>query len=315
MRILVTGADGFAGKSLCEVLRTAGHEVTGVTRQDTGDISGQTDWLPFLQNIDVVVHLANRAHVLKETAASPLAAFRQVNVEGTRKLAQQAAKQGVKRFIYISSIGVNGRKTTGKPFDEHDTPAPHNAYATSKWEAEQALKAIGQATGMETVILRPPLIYGPGVKANFLLLLKAVNYCIPLPVGGVKNKRHLLGLENLISAIRLCITHPAAAGQTFLIADDETISTPELVCTLAAYMESPVQMFPCPKSLLHLVGRLAKREATIDGLISSLEVNNRKIKTALGWQPAIPLKEGLAKTAAWYISTAGKKLKWLKSVM
>ena len=240
MNIAVTGATGFVGQALCSHLLAHDHAVVPVVRHASGlagevivgNIDGATDWQPALSGCDAVVHLAARVHVMDDTAHDPLALYRATNTDGTLNLARQAAAAGVKRFVFISSIKVNGEGRDA-PYRETDMPAPEDAYAISKWEAEQGLQQIAADTGLEVVILRPPLVYGPGVKANFLRLLQTVKRGWPLPLGAVRNRRSLLFLGNFVDAIRLCVEHPAAAGQTFLLDDGQAVSTPELIRAVA----------------------------------------------------------------------------------
>jgi UDP-glucose 4-epimerase len=240
MKVLVTGANGFVGRFLCECLNAYGHVVMPAVRRVTnlageevvGSVNRETDWTSALADCNAVVHLAARVHVMNDEASDPLAEFREVNTEGSLNLARQAAQAGVKRFVFISTIKVNGEGREA-PYRETDATAPEDAYAISKWEAEQGLRQIEQETGMEVVILRPPLVYGAGVKANFQRLLHVVRRGWPLPLGAIHNRRSLLYLGNFVDAIRLCLEHPAAAGQTFLLDDGEPVSTPELIRALA----------------------------------------------------------------------------------
>ena len=243
--ILLTGATGFVGKRLLSMLKEQGHHCRAAVRRPSstvdvhtesvviGEIDAQTDWRKAIEGMDVVVHLAARVHIMHDQADNPLVEFRRINLEGTRSLAEAAVKAGVKRFVYISSIKVNGEATEGKAFTPQDIPSPSDPYAITKWEAEKALQEISQASGLEVVIVRPPLVYGPGVKANFLSLIKLVRKRIPLPLAGIKNKRSLVSLDNLASLLMSCCVHPAAAGHVFLAADDESLSTAELIGRIA----------------------------------------------------------------------------------
>lgn len=310
--VLVTGANGFIGKELIRVLANNGYSVRATVRRAenvlpsggtqtwfvTNDLANQENF-SMLNGIDVVVHLAARAHVLKETAVDPLAVFRMVNTAGTLKLARQAAAVGVRRFVFISSIGVNGAFTrVGECFTEHSPPAPHNPYAISKWEAEQGLLEIERETGMAVVILRPPLIYGPGVKANFLHLLKLVESGWPLPLGGIQNRRSFLFLGNFVDAIRVCVEHPAAAGQTFLLDDGEPVSTPELIRAIARALGRPARLLAVPASMLALAGALLGKRAAVAQLTGSLLIDSSAIRSRLGWTPQYSMAEGLAATVA-----------------
>ncbi len=308
MKILVTGASGFIGSALCAQLSAEGHAVRAAVRSRdrapagaevrvTGEIDGSTDWGDALQGVAAVVHLAARAHVLRESAADPLAEFRRVNTGGTLNLARQAAGRGVRRFVYASSVGVNGERTTTKPFDEADAPRPAEPYAVSKWEAEQGLEAVA---GLERVVVRPPLVYGPGCRGNFLRLLQLARSGVPLPLASVRNRRSLVFLGNLLDALSACVTHPAAAGQTFLVCDDKAASTPELLHLIARAMDRPVHLFPAPHALLRLGAGLAGRRSEMDKLTASLVVDASKIRERLGWRPRFTLEQGLAATARGY---------------
>lgn len=318
-RVVVTGANGFIGRGVIKGLQEQGIAVRGTVRVrnggaglsetadfvPVGDLGPETNWEEVLHNVTAVIHLAGLAHVLTETSPDLLAAYRLVNVTGTERLARTAARLGVKRFIYLSSIGVNG-KASGImpsgiiPSTEDDQPAPHNAYARSKWEAEQLLHEIGRATGMEIVIIRPPLVYGPGVKANFLALMRLVDRGVLLPFGMVDNLRSFLGLDNLVDFLRLCLEHPRAAGQTFLVADGEDISTPDLVRMLAAAMGKHARLLPVPPRLLWLAGRLSGRSETLDKVCGSLRLDISKARQELGWKPVVGLSEGIERTVHWY---------------
>ena len=304
--MLITGATGFVGNPLSEILIKQNWKVRGVGRSSIklcgiepviiNDINGDTDWSEALKDIDVVIHLAARVHVMKETSAEPLSEFRNVNVEGTRQLAIQAANAGIKRLIYVSSIKVNGEKTANKPFDELDSAAPEDAYGISKYEAELALHEVASSTGLEIVIIRPPLIYGPNVKGNFLQMARVIKKGMPLPFASVKNLRSLLYIDNLIDALILCATHPEAAGKTYLISDGEDISTSELLSKVAHAMGLKARLFHCPITLLKVLGSLTGRRDQVSRLLDSLQVDNRKLKEELGWSPKFSLEEGLRKT-------------------
>lgn len=314
-RILVTGANGFMGQELVRELRTRGREVLGAVRGGgvdrlgvgaegslvVGELGPETDWADALKDISTVIHLASRAHVLKETSPDPLAAFRLINVAGTGKLARSAAAAGVRRLIFLSSIGVNGNTSGDKPFTESDPPRPHNDYARSKWEAETLLWEIAEETGMEIVIIRPPLVYGPGVKANFLALMGVVSRGMPLPFAMVDNLRSLLGLDNLVDFIILCIEQPAAAGETFLLADGEDIPTPTLIRMLAAAMDRPARLLPVPPVIMALVARLTGCYQSWEKVCGSLQLDTAKARNCMGWQPVLGLSEGIEKTVRWYL--------------
>lgn len=315
-RILVTGSDGFVGTALCHALLEKGYDVRAalrsVCKQDKGvldsasvvvlgDIGSETEWGEALRGITTVVHLAGRAHILRETESSPLAAFRHVNTAGTERLAWASVEHGVRRFVYISSIGVNGNLTFEAAFSEQDEPKPHSSYAVSKWEAEQVLRRIAAKSGMEVVIVRPPLVYGSGVKANFLRLLKWVDKGIPLPLARVKNHRSLVALDNLVDFLEHCVRHPRAAGETFFVSDGDDLSTPELICQIAAKMGRPARLIPFPLGLLHMGARLLGKRAVMKQLTGSLQVDIGKAERILGWRPAVSVDEGLDKVVTWYI--------------
>ena len=268
MRILVTGANGFVGRALCGEALARGAAVRGITRAPcdlpigvdnvvVGSIDGSTDWLDVLADCEVVVHLAARVHVMQEAAANPLAEFRRVNVQGALNLARQAAAAGVRRFVFVSSIKVNGEATQlGCPFTADDAPAPLDAYGVSKMEAEQGLREIARQTGMEVVIIRPPLVYGSGVKANFAAMMRWLQRGIPLPLGAIHNQRSLVALDNLVDLLVTCIMHPAAANQTFLVSDGEDVSTTELLRRMGQALGCPARLLPVPVSWLKLVAAL-----------------------------------------------------------
>ena len=306
--MLVTGATGFVGRALLEELRARGHSGIPVVRRITGishemiipDVHAQTDWGAALAGCDAVAHLAARVHVMDDTVQDPLALYRVTNTDVTLNLARQAAEAGVKRFVFISTIKVNGEGRDA-PYRETDAPAPEDAYAISKWEAEQGLRQIELETGLEVVILRPPLVYGPGVKANFLRLMQLIQKGWPLPLGGINNRRSLLYLGNFVDVIRVCIEHPAAAGQTFLVDDGKTVSTPELIRAIAKAMNQPARLIPVPVSLLHLAGRMTGRSAAVSRLTGSLYVDSQAIRSQLDWTPPYSMQAGLAQTVAAFV--------------
>lgn len=305
MNVLVTGATGFVGRALLEELGAHGHRATPVVRRIGGlahevvifDVHGQTDWGAVLAGCDAVVHLAARVHVMHDKATEPLALYRATNADATLNLARQSAQAGVKRFVFISTIKVNGEGRDA-PYRETDAPAPEDAYAISKWEAEQGLVRIAEETGLEVVILRPPLVYGPGVKANFLRLMQLVHKGWPLPLGTISNRRSLLYLGNFVDAIRVCVEHPAAAGQTFLLDDGQAVSTPELVSAVARAMDRPARLISVPVGMLQLAGALLGKRAAVVRLTGSLWVDSSLIRTRLGWMPPHSMEAGLAATVA-----------------
>ena len=290
MNILITGATGFVGSSLCKALEVSGYDI----RRSSLRLS-DADWSQSLAGVETVIHLAARVHVMDEYVKNPLAEFRRVNVQGTRHLAESAAKAAVKRFVFVSSIGVNGEQSI-LPFTELDIPNPHNDYALSKWEAELALHKVSAETGMEVVIVRPPLVYGLGAPGNFAQIIKVLVKGIPLPLVSVQNLRSLIYVENLVNALILCATHPAAAGQTYLVTDGQDISTPDLLRRLSNAMGRSARLFPCPLALMRHAGRLLGKSDQIDKLVGSLQVDSTKIRRELGWKPPFALDEGLKAT-------------------
>jgi hypothetical protein len=312
MRFLVTGVNGFVGQYLCAELLRQGQSVRAAVRSASplvgnievavvGAIDGETNWADALREVDVVIHLAARVHVMQDAAADPLAEFIKVNTQGTANLASQAAVAGVKRFIYVSSIKVNGEQTTeAHPFTESDKPNPQDAYAISKWQAEQALQHVAQETGLEVVIVRPPLVYGPGVKGNFARLLSSVQKGIPLPFASIRNKRSLIYLGNLVDVLIACASHPAAAGKTYLVRDGEDISTSDLVRQMATCLGRPARLFSLPINLLRRLGKLSGKLESVERLARSLCINDNLICKELEWDPNFSLQQGLQVTADWY---------------
>ena len=312
MNYLVTGANGFVGKLLCVELLKRGqtvraalrspHQVPGGVESVTiGTIDGNTDWTETLRGVDVVIHLAARVHVMKDTAADPLAEFLKVNLHGTENLAEQAVKAGVKRLIYVSSIKVNGEQTQGQhSYTEQDIPTPQDPYGISKWEAEQSLQRIMQRTGLEVVIVRPPLVYGQGVKGNFINLLAAINKGIPLPLAAANNKRSLIYVGNLVDVLITCATHPSAAGQTYLVRDGEDISTAALVEKIVVALGCKSRSFYFPPNMLRLVAAVLGRSNQVARLLGSLRVSDTKIRSELGWTSSYTLEQGLQATVDWY---------------
>ena len=310
--LLVTGANGFVGRALCDEAVARGFKVKGATRTAchfdsgaeniiVGAIDGATDWTSALNGINVVIHLAARVHVMRDRAVDPLAEFRRVNTAGTEHLARSAAAAGVKRLVYVSSIKVNGESTHGEErFTEQDVPAPQDAYAISKWEAEQALHNVAAETGLEIVIVRPPLIYGPGVKGNFLRLLQVVEKGIPLPFARVRNTRSMLYVGNLSDILLCCATHPVAAGKTYLVRDGEDISTPYLVQLVSDGMGKRAGLFPLPMRLLRALATVTGQHAAFERIMGSLRINDEHIRRELGWQPPFSLQQGVQMTIGWY---------------
>jgi UDP-N-acetyl-alpha-D-quinovosamine dehydrogenase len=317
-RFLVTGANGFVGRQLTAKIARRGGQFRAALRASSPHFSdndsvilcridGRTDWAEALRDIDVVIHLAARVHVMHENSANPLEDFRRSNVNGTEHLARSAAACGVKRMVYVSTIKVNGESTRGnQEFTEADAPSPQDPYGISKWEAEQILWRIASQTGLEIVVVRPPLVYGPGVKGNFMQMLSVVARGYPLPFASVANLRSLIYVENLADALIACATQPAAAGQTYLVSDGEDVSTPDLLRRLAAEMEVPSRLFACPVSMLNLAGRLTGKTRQFDRLLGSLRVDSGKIRSDLNWVPPYSLQQGLRATAEWYRTEQNK---------
>ncbi|MCC7483964.1 MAG: NAD-dependent epimerase/dehydratase family protein [Burkholderiales bacterium] len=311
--VLVTGAAGFVGAAVCAELAAAGFAVRKAVRVvpagtndgsvAVGDIGAGTDWRAALHGIGSVVHLAARTHVLRESARDPLAAYRATNVAGTRALAAQAAAAGVRRVVFVSSIKVNGERTAGRPFTEADAALPEDAYGRSKWEAERALAEVAAATRIETIVLRPPLVYGPGVKANFLRLMALVARGVPLPFASIANRRSLLYVGTLAHAIATALAAPGAAGRTFLVSDGEDLSTPDLVRALARALGVPAQLLPFPPALLRLAAAALGRRAEIERLAGALEVDAGAIRRELGWRPPRSVAQGLSATARWFMGS------------
>lgn len=308
--ILVTGGGGFIGSAVLARLQLGRVPAVGAARGaqlPPGCVRGPSleaggAWSSLLDGCEAVVHTAARVHVMHDSATDPLHAYRQANVAGTLSLARQAATAGVRRFVFISSIKVNGEHTeVGRPFAADDVPVPLDAYGVSKNEAEQGLRALAAETGMEVVIIRPPLVYGPGVKANFLSMMHWLKRGLPLPLGAVTdNRRSLVALDNLVDLIVTCIDHPAAANETFLVSDGEDVSTADLLCRLARAMGVPARLLPVPVWLLEAGAAALGRRAMMQRLCGSLQVDISKTRDLLGWRPPIGVDEGLRRTAAGY---------------
>lgn len=308
---LITGANGFIGRALFDHLSAQGLSVRGISRHrisSPGDwvqianIDGHTDWSEALYGCEVVVHAAARAHVLREQAQDPLKLFREVNVQGTLALARQALSMGVRRFVFISSIGVNGVETpAGFPFNELSNPQPQQAYAQSKLEAEHALQALLAGQAMELVIVRPPLVYASHAPGNFARLLGLVGKRFPLPLGRVDNLRSMIALENLLGFLELCIVHPAAAGETFVIADGEDVSLRQLVELLAQGMGYRARLMPIPIQALRWGFALLRREGMGQQLCGSLQIDASKARTMLGWRPQVSATDALRESARQWL--------------
>ncbi|MEO8015083.1 MAG: SDR family oxidoreductase [Polaromonas sp.] len=306
-RLLITGANGFVGRALCAEAARRNFVVHAATRSAfdlpcadvsrvVGRMDGTADWATALVGVNLVVHLAARVHVMSDKAMNPLNEFRHVNVQGTLNLARQAAAAGVRRFVFISSVKVNGETTQpGRPFTAGDMPAPLDPYGISKMEAEQGLRDIASQTGMEVVIIRPPLVYGPGVKANFAAMMRWLRRGVPLPLGAIDNRRSLVALDNLTDLIVTCLTHPAAANQTFLVSDGEDVSTTGLLRRMGLAMGRPARLIPVPAGLLTQAAALMGKRDMARRLCSSLQVDIQKTRQLLGWKPPFTLDQGLKK--------------------
>jgi nucleoside-diphosphate-sugar epimerase len=304
MRVAITGATGFIGSALLAQLAARQLPVHQVSHSSI-EIAGA----------QYVIHCAARAHIMRDEALEPLTEYRRVNVQGTLNLARRAAAVGVKRFVFLSSVKVNGESTDGlprlgapndgttssrgagrprgDPFRVNDEPRPEDAYGLSKWEAEQGLWKIAYQTGMEVAVVRPPLVYGPGVKGNFVRLLDLVRSGVPLPLAAVNNLRSFIGLDNLVDLLIRCVDHPKAAGQTLLVSDGQDLSTPELLRLIANAMGRPARLFPVPASLLRLAGRTLGRLNEVDRLVGSLQVDSSATREVLGWTPPVSVEEGI----------------------
>lgn len=317
-RVLVTGAEGFVGREVCRLLKARGYRVRPAVRSleaarvppdevvAVGNIGAETQWREALEGIDLVIHLAARVHVMKDPAADPLSAFRAVNTEGTVKLAESAQKAGVRRILYISTIKVNGESTNECPFSEEDPASPRDPYAVSKWEAEGKLADICRKGALEFVIFRPPLVYGPGVKANFLRLLQLVHSGWPLPFKGLENQRSLIGVQNLADAMVQALGHPQAANQLFLVSDGEDLTLEDLIRRIARTAGRPARLFRLPPGLVRSVAKWSGRDDLYRRLFGSLRINSRKICSKLHWSPPLSVDQGLACTVDWFLKSRAR---------
>lgn len=314
MRVLVTGSTGFIGRSVVEALAESmdSEPMLALRRSPTnppawppyamvGDLAPDTDWSEALQGCGAVVHSAARVHVMDDGASDPLAEYRRANVEGTLNLARQAVEAGVARFVFLSSIKVNGAQTANnRAFTAEDAPNPVDPYGISKHEAEQGLLALAEETGLEVVIIRPPLVYGPGVKANFASMMRWLHRGVPLPLGAIHNRRSLVARANLVDLIMTCLNHPAATNQVFLAGDGEDLSTTELLCRLGQALGRPARLLPVPEGLLKGASVLLGKKAVAERLFGSLRVDIGKTRERLGWIPPVTVDEALQETARAY---------------
>lgn len=319
MRILLVGASGFVGSGLVAPLLARSHQVTAAVRKLKADLdsrvtqdlvhglSTEQDWQPLLKGQDLVIQLAARVHIMDDKSSDPLTEFRKVNVDGTLNLARQAAVAGVRRFIFISSIKVNGEGTSiSAPYLADAQPAPVDPYGISKMEAELSLRALAAETGMEVVVIRPVLVYGPGVKANFLNMMRWLDKGVPLPFGAIHNRRSLVALDNLVDLIMTCIDHPAAANQTFLVSDGEDLSTTELLHRMGAALGKPARLLPVPSWLLETGAAVLGKQALSQRLCGSLQVEIGKTQKLLNWTPPVSVDEALRKTAKHFLEQQSK---------
>lgn len=312
MKVLVTGASGFVGNATCARLVTQGVNVVGTVRhlptrtlpgveyRIVGDLDASADFCDALTGVDVIIHCAARVHVMREAAANPLLAFRATNVVGTEQLARQAAAARVRRLIFLSSVKVNG-EGRAVAYRETDQPAPQDAYGISKHEAELRLREIAAETGIEVAMVRSPLIYGPGVKANFQALMRVLVRGIPLPLGAIHNRRSLVALDNVVDLIVTCIEHPAAANETFLVSDGEDISTTELIRRLARAMGRSARLIPMPAPVVMAGATILGKGELARRLCGTLKVDITKVREVLGWTPPVSVDEGLCRTAKYYL--------------
>lgn len=318
MKVLVTGATGFVGRFLCSRLLLEGCRVRGcflpmespsalvdgVEPVMVEPLGGDTDWADALEGIDAVLHLAARVHIMDDPSADPLSEFRRVNVEGTRRLAREASRSGVKRLVFVSSIKVNGEESTF-PYTESAPVRPTDPYGISKLEAEEALRQVEIEKGLEVVVVRPTLVYGPGVKANFLNMMKVVSRGVPLPLRSISNRRSLIYVGNLADALVACTLHPYAAGKTFLVSDGEDISTPELIRRTANAIGVSARLLPLPVGFMILAGMALGKSGAVRRLTGSLFVDSSHIRRELGWTPPFTMEEGLRQTAEWFRTLNG----------
>lgn len=308
-KLLVTGANGYVGSALCRALCDHQISFVGSVREKTaqsqikiGNLTGATKWSDALSGCDVIIHLAARVHVMKDKVSDPIAAYRETNVAATMNLARQAVELGVRRFVFVSSVKVNGEVTKDQSFTPHDIPMPIDPYGQSKLEAELALKELSHKTGLELVIIRPPLVYGPNVRANFLRLMRLVKSGMPLPFGAVHNRRSMVALDNLTDLLIVCSRHPEAAGQTFMVSDDNDVSVSELIRMIASAMGKRSLLIPLPSSILTGAASILGKSEVANRLIGSLQVDISHTKATLGWKPIISMPDALHKTVEHFTS-------------
>ena len=310
MRILVTGATGFVGRTLCPVLAGRGHDVRAAVRGDSrvdvadrvivGDIGPGTSWDAALKGVDSVVHLAARAHVLNDSAEKTQLYF-ETNHYGTQSLAEAAARAGVRRFLFLSSIKVNGEDSSQGAYRAVDEPQPRDAYGESKWLAEQAVRRVAEQSGMQAVVVRPPLVYGPGVKANFVRLMRWVETRRPLPLASIENRRSLVSVWTLCDLLATLLEHPEAPG-TWMVSDGEDISTPDLIRRIGRAMGRPARLVALPVGLLRALGAVSGKKAEVARLCGSLVVDIAATRAKLDWSPPLSVDEAVRRTVAWYLS-------------
>jgi len=315
LNILITGSNGFVGGRLCRIVAEKGYSVRAVARHNikpdqhvffdavvVNDIGTSTDWSAVLKDIDVIIHLAARVHVMKESLKDPLAEYRRVNVEGTRNLALMAVQSGVKRLVYVSTIKVNGESTGEKPFCEKDIPSPQDAYSISKWEAEEALRDISSRTGLDIVTIRPPLVYGPGVKGNMLSLMRYIDRGYPLPFGGIHNKRSFISLDNLADVLLASATQAECAGQVFLVSDGEDLSISELIKRIAGAMNRKTHLINIPEKVFSVISsRVPALRPMIARLTGSLVIDSTRFRRVAGWRPPQTVNAGMMAMVSEYL--------------
>ncbi|MEX3811314.1 UDP-glucose 4-epimerase family protein [Paraburkholderia sp. BR13439] len=314
--VLITGANGFVGHAVSRALLQRGDAVTGVVRKPGTTCDGVREWVletsdflevgsrwPAALVPDTVVHLAARVHMMRDTSTDPLAAYRETNVAGTLRVAKAALHAGARRLVFVSSIKAIGERDEGRPLRESDEPAPCDPYGVSKLEAERALFALSRESGLEVVVVRPPLVYGSGVQANFLQLMDAISRGLPLPLGAITARRSLVFVDNLADAIVQSVTDPRAAGETFHVTDRHDLSVAELARMLATQLHAPCRLVPVPPGVLRMLGKVSGRSAQVDRLIGELRLDSSHIGKTLGWYPPHTVEQGLLQTAAWYRAT------------